>query len=93
MKKELTKKLELIGGLLVKCDKSITCYEFIDKFKKELIDNQISIDKINSVNASLSALALKGYATKNKGLYNEKIATYYLASTSLVEYVNSLENE
>lgn len=68
------------------------CYEFIKSNKELLKENNISIDKINSVNATLASLAIKELVTKNKKEYQEKLITYYTPTAKAIELI-SKENQ
>lgn len=83
----MTQKQIFVGKLLITYEKGATCYQLIKDFSKELKDNGISIDKINSVNATLASLASKELATKTKVAYNDKMVTNYQATQSLIDLV------
>jgi hypothetical protein len=84
---KMTQKQIFVGKLLITYEKGATCYQLIKDYAKELKDNGISIDKINSVNATLASLASKELATKTKVAYNDKMVTNYLATQSLIDLV------
>ena len=81
----MTQKQIFVGKLLITYEKGATCYQLIKDYAKELKDNGISIDKINSVNATLASLASKELATKTKVAYNDKMVTNYQATQSLID--------
>ena len=82
---KMTQKQIFVGKLLITYEKGATCYQLIKDYAKELKDNRISIDKINSVNATLASLASKELATKTKVAYNDKMVTNYQATQSLID--------
>lgn len=84
---KMTQKQILIGKLLLTYENGATCYQIIKDYAKDLKDNGISIDKINSVNATLASLASKELATKTKVAYNDKMVTNYKATQSLIDLV------
>ena len=84
---KMTQKQIFVGKLLITYEKGATCYQLIKDYAKELKDNGISIDKINSVNATLASLASKELATKTKVAYNDKMVTNYKATQSLIDLV------
>lgn len=86
-KVKMTQKQIFVGKLLITYEKGATCYQIIKDYAKELKDNGISIDKINSVNATLASLASKELATKTKVAYNDKMVTNYQATQSLIDLV------
>lgn len=81
----MTQKQIFVGKLLITYEKGATCYQLIKDYAKELKDNGISIDKINSVNATLASLASKELATKTKVAYNDKMVTNYQATQMLID--------
>lgn len=83
----MTQKQIFVGKLLITYEKGTTCYQLIKDHSKELKDNGISIEKINSVNATLASLASKELATKTKVAYNDKMVTNYQATQSLIDLV------
>lgn len=95
--KELTTKGLFIGGLLVKFynenGKGLNTYEFIENYENELKSKNIDIAKINSVNATLAYLASKGFVTKSKVAYNDKMVTLYTPNNELVILISKVENE
>lgn len=86
-KKSLTQKQIFIGKLLLTYENGATCYQIIKDYAKDLKDNGFSIDKINSVNATLASIASKELATKTKVAYNDKMVTNYKATQSLIDLV------
>lgn len=82
---KMTQKQIFVGKLLITYEKGATCYQLIKDYAKELKDNGISIDKINSVNATLASLASKELATKTKVAYNDKMVTNYQATQMLID--------
>lgn len=93
---KITEKQLFIGGLLVKYEKGCTCYTMIKDYAKQLKEQGISIDKINSVNATLASLATKGLAIKPTDneydelrKHNGKLMTLYQATNELIELVNN----
>lgn len=84
---KMTQKQIFIGKLLLTYENGATCYQMIKDYAKDLKDNGISIDKINSVNATLASLASKELATKTKVAYNDKMVTNYQATQSLIDLV------
>lgn len=90
---KLTDKQIFIGGLLLKYEKGATCYQIIEDYKKELQKKGISIDKINSVNATLASLATKELATKNKVAYKDKMLTNYKATDLLKKTLSQKESK
>jgi hypothetical protein len=82
---KMTQKQMFVGGLLLRYEKGATCYQLIKDYAKELKEQGISIDKINSVNATLASLASKELATKTKVAYNDKMVTNYQATQSLID--------
>lgn len=91
-KVKMTQKQIFVGKLLITYEKGATCYQLIKDYAKELKDNGISIDKINSVNATLASLASKELATKTKVAYNDKMVTNYQATQSLIDLVKESNN-
>lgn len=89
---KMTQKQMFVGGLLIRYEKGATCYQLIKDYAKELKEQGISIDKINSVNATLASLASKELATKTKVAYNDKIVTNYQATQSLIDLVKESNN-
>ena len=83
----MTQKQIFVGKLLITYEKGATCYQLIKDYAKELKDNGISIDKINSVNATLASLASKELATKTKVAYNDKMVTNYQATQMLIDLI------
>lgn len=90
---KLTDKQIFIGGLLLKYEKGATCYQIIEDYKKELQEKGISIDKINSVNATLASLATKELATKSKVAYKDKMLTNYQATDLLKKTLSQKESK
>lgn len=84
---KMTQKQIFVGKLLITYEKGATCYQLIKDYAKELKEQGISIDKINSVNATLASLASKELATKTKVAYNDKMVTNYQATQSLIDLV------
>lgn len=84
---KMTQKQIFIGKLLLTYENGATCYQMIKDYAKDLKDNGISIDKINSVNATLASLASKELATKTKVAYNDKMVTNYQATQSLIDLI------
>lgn len=84
---KMTQKQIFVGKLLITYEKGATCYQLIKDYAKELKDNGISIDKINSVNATLASLASKELATKTKVAYNDKMVTNYQATQMLIDLI------
>lgn len=89
---KMTQKQMFVGGLLIRYEKGATCYQLIKDYAKELKEQGISIDKINSVNATLASLASKELATKTKVAYNDKMVTNYQATQSLIDLVKESNN-
>lgn len=89
---KMTQKQMFVGGLLIHYEKGATCYQLIKDYAKELKEQGISIDKINSVNATLASLASKELATKTKVAYNDKMVTNYQATQSLIDLVKESNN-
>ena len=83
----MTQKQIFVGKLLITYEKGATCYQLIKDYAKDLKDNGISIDKINSVNATLASLASKELATKTKVAYNDKMVTNYQATQMLIDLI------
>lgn len=84
----MTQKQMFVGGLLANYEKGATCYQIIKDYANDLQKQGISIDKINSVNATLASLASKELVTKNpngKVLHNDKLVTLYQANQSLID--------
>ena len=75
---KLTEKQIFIKDLLSRYKKGATCYDIIKDYGNELKSQNISIDKINSVNATLASLATKELVTKRKVAYNDKMVTLYI---------------
>lgn len=90
-KVKLTQKQIFIGGLILTYEKGATCYQLIKDYAKELKDNGISIDKINSVNATLASLASKGLVVKTKVAYNDKMVTNYTPNQALKDLLSQKE--
>ena len=88
----MTQKQIFVGKLLITYEKGATCYQLIKDYAKELKEQGISIDKINSVNATLASLASKELATKTKVAYNDKMVTNYQATQSLIDLVKESNN-
>ena len=70
-----------------------------DDIKKEIA---IEVEKMvaegskrtfNSVNATLAAMAGKGYVDKSKGLYNEKLLTCYTLTEAGIAELDKEEGE
>lgn len=57
---------------------------FAREVLNHLIANGVQNKTFNGVNATLAALAGKGYVTKDKGLFNEKVYTIYTIAKELV---------
>ena len=93
MEIKMTQKQLFVGGLLATYKKGATCYDIIKDYGNELKSQNISIDKINSVNATLASLASKELATKTKVAYNDKMVTNYQATQKLVDLINSTNKE
>lgn len=89
---KMTQKQIFVGGLLIRYEKGATCYQLIKDYAKELKEQGISIDKINSVNATLASLASKELATKTKVAYNDKMVTNYQATQSLIDLLKESNN-
>lgn len=89
---KMTQKQMFVGKLLITYEKGATCYQLIKDYAKELKEQGISIDKINSVNATLASLASKELATKTKVAYNDKMVTNYQATQSLIDLVKESNN-
>lgn len=89
---KMTQKQMFVGGLLTRYEKGATCYQLIKDYAKELKEQGISIDKINSVNATLASLASKELATKTKVAYNDKMVTNYKATQSLIDLLKESNN-
>lgn len=89
---KMTQKQMFVGGLLIRYEKGATCYQLIKDYAKELKEQGISIDKINSVNATLASLASKELATKTKVAYNDKMVTNYQATQSLIDLLKESNN-
>ena len=89
---KMTQKQMFVGGLLIRYEKGTTCYQLIKDYAKELKEQGISIDKINSVNATLASLASKELATKTKVAYNDKMVTNYQATQSLIDLAKESNN-
>lgn len=83
----MTQKQIFIGKLLLTYEKGATCYQIIKDYAKDLKDNGFSIDKINSVNATLASIASKELATKTKVAYNDKMVTNYQATQMLIDLI------
>ena len=82
---KLTQKQIFVGGLLATYEKGATCYDLIKDYSEDLKKQGISIDKINSVNATLASIASKQLATKTKVARNDKMVTNYKATQSLID--------
>lgn len=82
---KLTQKQIFIGGLLATYEKGATCYDLIKDYSEDLKKQGISIDKINSVNATLASIASKELATKTKVARNDKMVTNYQATQMLID--------
>ena len=89
---KMTQKQMFVGKLLITYEKGATCYQLIKDYAKELKEQGISIDKINSVNATLARIASKELATKTKVAYNDKMVTNYQATQSLIDLVKESNN-
>lgn len=81
----MTQKQIFVGKLLLTYENGATCYQLIKDYGKDLKDNGFSIDKINSVNATLASIASKELATKTKVAYNDKMVTNYKATQMLID--------
>ena len=90
---KLTQKQIFVGGLLATYEKGATCYDLIKDYSEDLKKQGISIDKINSVNATLASIASKELATKTKVAYNEKMVTNYKPTELLDQVINTKENK
>lgn len=93
MEIKMTQKQIFVGGLLATYEKGATCYDIIKDYGNELKSQNISIDKINSVNATLASLASKELATKTKVARLDKMVTNYQATQKLVDLINSTNKE
>ena len=82
---KMTQKQIFVGKLLLTYENGATCYQLIKDYGKDLKDNGFSIDKINSVNATLASIASKELATKTKVAYNDKMVTNYKATQMLID--------
>ena len=82
---KLTQKQIFVGGLLATYEKGATCYDLIKDYSEDLKKQGISIDKINSVNATLASIASKELATKTKVARNDKMVTNYQATQMLID--------
>lgn len=82
---KLTQKQIFVGGLLATYEKGATCYDLIKDYSEDLKKQGISIDKINSVNATLASIASKELATKTKVARNDKMVTNYQATPMLID--------
>ena len=82
---KLTQKQIFVGGLLATYEKGATCYDRIKDYSEDLKKQGISIDKINSVNATLASIASKELATKTKVARNDKMVTNYKATQMLID--------
>ena len=82
---KLTQKQIFVGGLLATYEKGATCYDLIKDYSEDLKKQGISIDKINSVNATLASIASKELATKTKVSRNDKMVTNYKATQMLID--------
>ena len=82
---KLTQKQIFVGGLLATNEKGATCYDRIKDYSEDLKKQGISIDKINSVNATLASIASKELATKTKVARNDKMVTNYKATQMLID--------
>lgn len=82
---KLTQKQIFVGGLLATYEKGATCYDIIKDYSEDLKKQGISIDKINSVNATLASIASKELATKTKVARNDKMVTNYQATQMLID--------
>ena len=85
---KLTQKTSCIVDLLSRENDFITVYELIAKYPEELKKSGITIDKINSANASLSSVTLKDIVQKSKKQYNDKLVTSYKLVDNYKELVN-----
>lgn len=88
----MTQKQMFVGGLLASYEKGATCYQIIKDYANDLQKQAISIDKINSVNATLASLASKELATKTKVAYNDKMVTNYQATQKLLDLLKESNN-
>ena len=55
-------------------------FENSSAFAREVLDKMVAAGSkrtFNSVNATLAAMAIKGYVDKSKGVYNDKMLTKY----------------
>ena len=91
-KMKLTEKQTFIKDLLSHYEKGATCYDIIKDYSNELKGQNISIDKINSVNATLASLASKELATKSKVARLDKMVTLYQATQKLIDLVKESNN-
>ena len=82
---KMTQKQIFVGGLLATYEKGATCYDLIKDYSEDLKKQGISIDKINSVNATLASIASKELATKTKVARNDKMVTNYQATQMLID--------
>ena len=92
MEIKMTQKQLFVGGLLATYEKGATCYDLIKDYANELKGQNISIDKINSVNATLASLASKELATKTKVARLDKMVTNYQATQKLIDLVKESNN-
>jgi hypothetical protein len=65
-------------------------------YSREVYDKMVaegSKRTFNSVNATLAAMAGKGYVDKSKGLYNEKLLTCYTLTAEGIAELDKEEGE
>ena len=89
---KVTQKQIFIGSLLATYEKGATCYDIIENHSEELKKQGISIEKINSVNATLASLASKGLVTKEKVARKDKIVTLYKFTQKLLDLLKESNN-
>lgn len=80
---KITQKQKDIAKILINYKDFINSYEFIKDNKQALEKLNINTQRINSVNATLSSLALKGLVDKDKRIYKDRIIVHYKANTLL----------
>ena len=89
---KMTQKQLFVGKLLATYENGATCYDLIKDYGKELNEQGISTEKINSVNATLASIASKELATKSKIAKNDKMVTNYKASQDLIDLMQKESN-
>lgn len=83
LKGKQEKGLILLGMI----NKSICSQELLDTKKDLLKEQGFDTEKVNSINATLASLVIKGLVSKEKKLYKDKLLTFYSLTESGKTYL------